>query len=202
MLIKCSVFPFPQSHRSTSVASLNGMPSALSVSNVRPDGPLNSEGSSADQESRLVSSSAVFEAFTVANRAIENMERLSTATASSNVSQSSVALPSGFYSTPRVGTSHYGSNYAIIMERLAGGGNDVGGRWTIDEHYRRLMRMNSIPSDPGRWNATQVKFSFVFSSPFFCYQRDHKFCLFVSFANPCPGGDVDKLGFEAIQTGK
>ncbi|KAL5971806.1 GA-binding protein alpha chain [Taenia solium] len=146
-----------QSHRSTSVASLNGMSSALSISNVRSDGPLNSEGSSADQESRLISSSAVFEAFTVANRAIENIERLSTATTSNNVAnQSGVALPTGFYSTPRVGTSHYGPNYAIIMERLAGGGNDVGGRWTVDEHYRRLMRMNSIPSDPGRWNATQV----------------------------------------------
>ncbi|KAH9279168.1 GA-binding protein alpha chain [Echinococcus granulosus] len=146
-----------QSHRSNAATSLNGMSSALSHSNVRSDGTLNSEGSSTGQESRFISSSAVFEAFNAANRAIENMERFSTTTASNSVvNQSSVALPSSFYSTPRVGTSQYGSSYAVIMERLAGGGNDVGGKWTIDEHYHRLMRMNSIPSDPGQWNATQV----------------------------------------------
>ncbi|VDM33318.1 unnamed protein product [Hydatigera taeniaeformis] len=145
-----------KSHRST-MASLNGMTPALSSSNIRSDCTLNSETSSVDQESRLISSSAVFEAFTAANRAIESMERFSTVTTSSSIiNQSGVALPSSFYSASRVGASQYGSNYAFIMERLAGGGNDVGGRWTVDEHYRRLMRMNSIPSDPGQWNATQV----------------------------------------------
>ena len=110
-----------------------------------PDGSLNPEETGPDQESMFISPSAVLEAFTTANRALESGDRFSTSTAYTGLS--TAALPSNLYSTPQ-----YGLTYPM-MERLGG---DVGGKWTPDEHYRRLMRMNNIPTDPGQWNEMQV----------------------------------------------
>ncbi|VDD81187.1 unnamed protein product [Mesocestoides corti] len=136
------------------------------------DAPSNMSTLPTSQESMYVSPSAVFEAFSIASRAVSAGERV----VASNPVQTPIAssleqFPSGNYSTSRgtstpypstTGSYHnaqYGSNYSMMMERLAGGSEltcGTGGKWTVDKHYRRLMEMNNIPRDPGKWNATQV----------------------------------------------
>lgn len=135
------------------MTGFNGMSPSTASLHPTSDGSLNPDGPIAEQESIFISSSAVLEAFTNASRAMENMDRVSVS--SSYVGHSNTNLPSNIYPT-RVSTSQYSLSYPIT-ERLAGVGGDVGGKWIPDEHYRCLMRMNNIPTDPSQWSEMQAR---------------------------------------------
>lgn len=115
---------------------------------------LNSDGLSAEQESMVVSQQAVADAFSAASRAIEEID-----------SDSPVLSPHqpNLYSASHVGVLPYGvsSNPASMFAgRIDCNEVNYGGKWIIDENYRRRLEENNIPRDPSNWNTIHVSSAF------------------------------------------
>lgn len=121
--------------------------------------PLNSDGLSADQESMFVPRQAVTEAFSTASRAIEDIDR---------VPPASLNAPCG--QTVFHQSTLYSSGTSTLVGRFDGSEVNLGGKWIIDENYRRRLEENNIPRDPSQWNSIQAisfDISYLFCSFYF-----------------------------------
>lgn len=163
--------PFPSPHTASS--------SSTTASNSNSQPPTS-------PESMYVSAVSVAEAFAIASRimashASATVTQLSSTAATLELPPPSSSLYRGMFGNgtcaAAAAVTETTSNYALMMGRLTGegglggGGTGLeaalpGGKWSVDKHYRRLMEMNNIPRDPGKWNSTQVRLLSLCFNPF------------------------------------
>lgn len=117
---------------------LDGAPLDPLMDNLNPD------GLSAEQESMMVPQQHVADAFSAATRAFEDFG------GSSNSSPSNPYLP------PQTLPSPSNSVYSGPLDFTE---VSYGGKWIIDENYRRRLEENKIPRDPTDWDTIHVMFS-------------------------------------------
>nr|CDS29184.1 GA binding protein alpha chain [Hymenolepis microstoma] len=110
---------------------------------------LNSDGLSAEQESMVVSQQAVFDAFSAASRGIEEIDGDSSATSPQQLN----LYPASHVNALPFSVSNPAS---MFVGRFDCSEVNYGGKWIIDENYRRRLEENNIPRNPSNWNTIHV----------------------------------------------